>query len=395
MQHELNHTVQALLGARGLDEVSRDNLSDLVREYPYSALLHLLYSKKLQQVKDPRYAESVARTALYFSNPHWLHHLLRPKTSRDAVQEMELAFEEHTQEAAPEMMTHVPIASDSAFSATEAPDIESPPTPQEEAGVEVMDQSEETRKEAIEQVIETGLEHEGEPEPEVSEPIDSEPFAVGQMEVTEPKPTPEPEVTVSPELSHPLLEQSQAAWEEPGIRTLITVPELPGFGLPSPETVETGETAGAAVPAAEIPVVTRMPASGPLLPVDSGLVPLEPYYTIDYFASQGIQLSEDEKQDPLGRKLKKFTEWLRTMKKIHPEKSGPVAADSHSEETIREGAEHSNESADVVTEAMAEVYVMQGQPDKALEIYRKLSLLDPSRSATFAAKIAELNNPDA
>jgi pentatricopeptide repeat protein len=48
----------------------------------------------------------------------------------------------------------------------------------------------------------------------------------------------------------------------------------------------------------------------------------------------------------------------------------------------------------VLTEAMAEVYAKQGQADKALEIYRKLSLLDPSRSATFAAKIAELNNPD-
>jgi hypothetical protein len=42
---------------------------------------------------------------------------------------------------------------------------------------------------------------------------------------------------------------------------------------------------------------------------------------------------------------------------------------------------------------MAEVYLKQGLQEKAIDIYRKLSLLDPSRSATFAAKIAELNTP--
>jgi hypothetical protein len=335
MQHELNHTVQALLGARGLDEVSRETLSALVREHPYSALLHLLYAKKLQQVQDPHYADSVARTALYFSNPHWLHHLLRPKTSRDAVQEMEQAFAEHVQV--------VPV----------------------------------------------------EPEPEITAPVVDAEFHTGTTEAaidTDLDQAPEaPPVEETPQ---PSGAHSPAAWQEPVVRALETIPEVPGFGLPSPETAETEQETDVSEPAPEMPVETSIPAKGPLAPVDSGLLPLEPYYTIDYFASQGIQLSEDEKQDPLGRKLKKFTEWLKTMKKIHPDKSGPVAGGGQSEETIREGAEHSNDRADVLTEAMAEVYAKQGQADKALEIYRKLSLLDPSRSATFAAKIAELNNPD-
>jgi hypothetical protein len=36
---------------------------------------------------------------------------------------------------------------------------------------------------------------------------------------------------------------------------------------------------------------------------------------------------------------------------------------------------------------MAEVYLQQGKPKKAIEIYQKLSLLNPSKSAYFAAKL--------
>ena len=169
--------------------------------------------------------------------------------------------------------------------------------------------------------------------------------------------------------------------------------------MPSPELAETEiftNEAGTA-PSGEAPI-SAVPASmpaGPVVPADTGLIPLEPYYTIDYFASQGIQLSEEEKLDPLGRKLKRFTDWLKTMKKIHPDKSRPVESGDHADDTIRQGAEHSNDRTEVITEAMAEVYLKQGQKAQAAEIYRKLSLLDPSRSATFAAKIAELNTPDA
>jgi hypothetical protein len=123
--------------------------------------------------------------------------------------------------------------------------------------------------------------------------------------------------------------------------------------------------------------------------VEDGLIPIEPLYTIDYFASQGIQLTDEEKQDPLGKKLKSFTEWLKVMKKVHPEKT-KVAMDDKTEVSIKEVAEHSNDRAEVVTEAMAEVYLKQGLKHKALEVYQKLSLLNPALSATFAAKIADL-----
>jgi hypothetical protein len=122
---------------------------------------------------------------------------------------------------------------------------------------------------------------------------------------------------------------------------------------------------------------------------NAGLV-FEPYHTVDYFASQGIRFKDDEKpKDRLGMQLKSFTEWLKTLKQV------PVAdlvkhVDSSAEKKVEQMAEYSIAERHVITEAMAEVWKKQGNRAKAEEIYRKLSLLDPSKSSYFAAKIEEL-----
>jgi len=116
----------------------------------------------------------------------------------------------------------------------------------------------------------------------------------------------------------------------------------------------------------------------------------EPYHTVDYFASQGIKLSQEEAtNDRFGKQLKSFTEWLKTMKRFpQPETvkkvSEPVV------EKVADLAEHSVKNPEVVTVAMAEVWEKQGNSEKATEVYRKLSLLNPSKSAYFAAKIDNL-----
>ena len=114
----------------------------------------------------------------------------------------------------------------------------------------------------------------------------------------------------------------------------------------------------------------------------------EPLHATDYFASQGIKLSEDvPADDKLGRQLKSFTAWLKTMKKVHPENTPVEAA---GEIAVQTQAEKSNVEEEVVTEAMAEAYVQQGKQGKAIDIYSKLSLQNPSKSAYFAAKIESL-----
>jgi hypothetical protein len=124
------------------------------------------------------------------------------------------------------------------------------------------------------------------------------------------------------------------------------------------------------------------------VPVTSELS-FDPYHTVDYFASQGIKLSqEDVSNDKFGRQLKSFTDWLKTMKKLPAAKT--ALPDRASEQKVEDLADHSVQAADVVTEAMAEVWLKQGNREKAIEVYHKLSLSDPSKSAYFAAKIESL-----
>jgi hypothetical protein len=61
-----------------------------------------------------------------------------------------------------------------------------------------------------------------------------------------------------------------------------------------------------------------------------------------------------------------------------------------SEKNIEQLAQHSLAEKEVVTEAMAAVWEKQGNITKAIAIYDKLSLLEPSKSLYFAAKIEEL-----
>ena len=48
------------------------------------------------------------------------------------------------------------------------------------------------------------------------------------------------------------------------------------------------------------------------------------------------------------------------------------------------------EQDDIVTEEIAEIYAAQGLKNQAVEIYRKLSLLNPKKSAYFASQIEKL-----
>ena len=118
-------------------------------------------------------------------------------------------------------------------------------------------------------------------------------------------------------------------------------------------------------------------------------IAFEPLHTVDYFASQGIKIDEEAlANDHLGKQVKSFTAWLKSMKKLHP---GQMPEQNEViEKIIQSSSEASNNDAHVLTEAMAEVLIKQGKREKAMEMYEKLSLINPSKSAYFAAKIENL-----
>lgn len=137
------------------------------------------------------------------------------------------------------------------------------------------------------------------------------------------------------------------------------------------------------------PVTLNKPTLGAAMPSVDGSMLFTPLYATDYFASQGIKLREEAlPNDKLGKQLKSFTEWLKTMKKVHDNKL--PAGSEVLDRSVQKLAEKSNKEEQVITESMADVFLQQGKLHKAKEIYEKLSLLDPAKIAYFAAKIDQI-----
>ena len=282
MSSEMDSIVHLFFQKNNLEEAGLHQIEQFVNDFPYCAPAQLLLAKKYQQSGDPLFGEQACKTALFFTNPHWLNDLLYPVETQAITED-----------------------------------------PVKKADI-----------------------------------TDSEENTVPGGALTVEQHTGETGLSAEQEVAHAVVEEDTSF-----------KPEIPSAKLRS--------------------ILDN--------PVDPGqhsdsLIPIEPLHTVDYFASQGIKISADiEGQDRLSIKLRSFTDWLKTMKKIHPEKL-ESGMDQGAQSAIQHIAEHSNEAKEVVTEAMAEVFAKQGLHHKAAEVYRKLSLLNPGKRVYFAAKISKLNN---
>ena len=110
----------------------------------------------------------------------------------------------------------------------------------------------------------------------------------------------------------------------------------------------------------------------------------------DYFATQGIEIDLSKlPQDKFTQQLRSFTAWLKVLK----QKDGMVEMEEMADEKEKEIAaiaEKANTTADVITEAMAEIWLKQGNRRKAIDIYSKLSFIFPEKSVYFASRIEQL-----
>lgn len=184
------------------------------------------------------------------------------------------------------------------------------------------------------------------------------------------------------ELEQPATEEEVVVQED--VQEIVSVTE--NKDLQAPET-----------PVIASPEETSSAKSGQVIPTLPGMenasmeLSFEPYHTVDYFASQGIRIrDEDKNPDRFSRQLRSFTEWLKTMKRLPTGEA--VVGSPTDERKVVQLAEHSIQDRDVLTEAMAEVWEKQGDYAQAIRIYEKLSLLDPAKSSYFAAKIDQLKH---
>ena len=122
------------------------------------------------------------------------------------------------------------------------------------------------------------------------------------------------------------------------------------------------------------------------LAFDAEMTPLQR----DYFAAQGIEIDLSKvPQDKFTKQLRSFTAWLKVLKN---KDGSPQIAEigEEQEKVIAAIAEKANTTADVITEAMAEVWLKQGNKRKAIDVYSKLSFIFPEKSVYFASRIEQL-----
>lgn len=345
MNPAIENLVEKYFHVNKLEEVDESVVEQLAGKYPYYAPLQYLLARKYRQMDALLYRLQVTKTAVFFSNPHWLNDLLQNDQDSNRDESLISPIDEQPGEIENEPVIQEP---------------ELPlPVPDNEKFLngQAWNTGESEEKAGEADAVET------EPEASISEPPSDTDAAPEELQVTDAEDIPMfreasgDSDTVVPEPGKEEDDQSLA------VKTVLPLePEL------------------------EEPSVLPSLISEKMLPV----IPVEPLFTVDYFASQGIRWNNEEGSDKLSKKLRSFTEWLKTMKRLHPEKM-EEEMDKGRDGAIQNIAEHSNELDEVVTETMAEVFARQGLAAKAVEVYQKLSLLNPGKRAYFAARISKLN----
>jgi hypothetical protein len=363
MNQSMQPAIQHLFQVSSLEAVPRDQLEKFVEEYPCFGFGHYLLSRKLRAENADQFLAATQKTNLYFLNPFWLQWMLEnapePEEKYRPAPDVSVREERRAPETpAPDLIPE-PAPTEPSFNSSETwPEMETPEIPAGTTALQadpeaptaaaelLLESIEKARalRESLEKITEDYQSHNGQ-----SSPAEAAPRPIEEP-IRDEEP---PFVLEEPDQPPSVLEEQE---QPPSVPEEPTAPDTPS-------------------PA----VITE---TTPLF---------EPLHTIDYFASQGIRLTLDENPtDPLGRQLKSFTEWLRTMRRL-PQKDREIVPNRVAEQAVQNFAAHSIEGKEPVTETMAEVLAKQGMPDRARIVYEKLSLLNPDKSAYFAAKIEQLN----
>lgn len=355
-------------------------LENLTAAHPYFSIAHF-YLLKLSPENAAGYKQQAQKTAALFNNNYWLNFQLQEaKFYDDAV-----SSKPDTGTISNSYHSAADAVAGTFEEVTEAPEIQSIP--------EIPASNQEAVQEK--DIVNNEMEAPGEPEAGLPEaPLNTENTIEDNTVPVEPAATTgvtgdeQVAPVEEPARESTATENNASRADDDSIENENSAAE--NAPVSKEETqIDNDAAAGGNTAAFKI----SLPVMDNTIAADS--LAFEPLHTTDYFASVGIKLSEEEKSaDTLGKQLRSFTEWLKTMKKIHAGQAVPVptpAADSAAaENSIQKLAEKSNEEDQVLTEAMADVLLQQGKEYKAIEILEKLSLLNPGKSTYFAAKINQI-----
>ncbi|HUZ59631.1 MAG TPA: hypothetical protein VMU83_12690 [Hanamia sp.] len=408
-----------------------DTLEKNVKKYPFSSVTRFLLLYHYQKKNNPAFDKLAKQTGIYFNNPFWIQYQLTEiyngnlstgfafESAEEPIPEIlvsgnipeenkESSFQEGIQNEKAE--ENIPVAIEEPI--TEIPVPGNIPEEKKESSFQEEIQNEKTEENipaAIEESIteipvsennfiseenkESSFQEEiqnGKAEENIPAAIE-EPGLPAAKQITE-IPVSEnnfvseenKECSFQEEIQNEKKEENiPAVVEEPGLPAGRQAAEIP---VSENDTIneERKEEQGERTILKPFESESYVAANNEEEPIS-----FEPLHTVDYFASQGIKISEEVlENDHLGQQVKSFTAWLKSMKKLHP---GQLPEQNEViEKIIQSSAEVSNQNANVLTEAMAEVLIKQNKKEKAIEMYQKLSLINPSKSAYFAAKIESL-----
>ncbi len=353
MNSIIENTLYHLTSQRHFDEISEDQISKIASEYPFFAPSQLLYSLKLKNEVNYKTPSQIHKTALFFNNPEWLgYHLQNDQIVAFEVPQFETI--NTTEEIVDKVVAETPVEAKSSdnqhFQHIDIPTLQ-----------DVKD-------------IMTGATLE-----------ETEPLASSFQNEFEPTIT---EHHLSTDTDHVLseiasseqeIDEYDTAFTDEQENDFVKTSDIEDFSISIPQSISNQ--------LADAKAGMSKHLSGDALDINYNN---EPAHAVDYFDSQGIKLDLSKlPQDKLTRQLLKFTDWLKHVKTANPNPKDLGTA-PELETIVESSAKHSNDSREINTETMAEVYAKQGKLEKAIQIYIKLSFLNPDKTAFFAKKIQEL-----
>jgi hypothetical protein len=429
MNTALSDTILYVTGKQGIENTSQYELETMIAEYPYFAPAQLVYTTKLKSENSFKLQTQVQKTGLFFNNFKWLQYQLMEvgANSFKSFSSKDYSIEEESIAEQPKPLESIGIESlpivETTLHTNETPllvnaTIESKvnekpydfmsnmsiPTVEEIKGImSGINDRREAIENAVEPIVVEKMESDStnqiETKVEVLEDVNTK-RQVATENVTSYTTITNEEVLQNEPIKsandiHAQIAALKASWYSQHPEAVAD--ELAEVVHNVPEVVK-AETAPQVTEKPLFPNIDAEIASfkkdwnKPASEVSTQPLPFEtePYYTIDYFASQGIKFDYSQApHDKLTTKMLRFTDWLKKMKTVKPEQEA-MSDDPELDSAIQNIASMSNQTKEVVTETMAAIFAKQGKTEKAIQLYIKLSFLIPDKSAYFATQIKEL-----